>query len=140
MTELEYVIKHGGLAPKRLLKQITRRGFGASVLEMCIRDRYVIGLFGTGRRYINEVMLQSIGERAKYFRDTIRLHPGPTPMIYSGHATMKHASRLQYQPVVTSRIVEAVRSGSVSYTHLDVYKRQFWRTVKSGPSPQVHFF
>lgn len=32
MTELEYVIKHGGLAPKRLLKKITRRGFGASVL------------------------------------------------------------------------------------------------------------
>lgn len=32
MTELEYVIKHGGLAPKRLLKRITRRGFGASVL------------------------------------------------------------------------------------------------------------
>jgi hypothetical protein len=32
MTELEYVIKHGGLTPKRLLKQITRRGFGASVL------------------------------------------------------------------------------------------------------------
>jgi hypothetical protein len=32
VTELEYVIKHGGLAPKRLLKRITRRGFGASVL------------------------------------------------------------------------------------------------------------
>ena len=32
MTELEYVIKHGGLSPKRLLKKITRRGFGASVL------------------------------------------------------------------------------------------------------------
>ena len=32
MTELEYVIKHGGLTPKRLLKKITRRGFGASVL------------------------------------------------------------------------------------------------------------
>jgi hypothetical protein len=39
------------------------------------------------------------------------LHPGPTPMIYSGHATMRHASRLQYQPDVTSRILEAVRSG-----------------------------
>jgi hypothetical protein len=75
------------------------------------RTAYIIGLFGTGRRYINELMLQNIGERAQYFRDTIRLHPGPTPMIYSGHATMKHASRLQYQPVVTSRIVEAVRSG-----------------------------
>jgi hypothetical protein len=75
------------------------------------RTAYVIGLFGTGRRYINELILNNIGERAKYFRDTIRLHPGPTPMIYSGHATMRHASRLQYQPDVTSRILEAVRSG-----------------------------
>jgi len=32
MAELEYVIKHGGLTPKRLLEKITRRGFGASVL------------------------------------------------------------------------------------------------------------
>src|ERR1700688_3702414 len=32
MTELEYVIKHAGLTPKRLLKKISRRGFGASVL------------------------------------------------------------------------------------------------------------
>jgi hypothetical protein len=32
MTELEYTLKHGGLTPKRLLKKITRRGFGASVL------------------------------------------------------------------------------------------------------------
>jgi hypothetical protein len=33
MTELEYVIKHGGLTPKRLLKRITRRGFGVSLLS-----------------------------------------------------------------------------------------------------------
>jgi hypothetical protein len=32
MTQLEYAIKHGGLAPKQLLKRITRRGFGASIL------------------------------------------------------------------------------------------------------------
>jgi hypothetical protein len=32
VTQLQYVIKHGGLTPKRLLKTITRRGFGASVL------------------------------------------------------------------------------------------------------------
>lgn len=32
MTELEYLIKHGGLAPKRLLKRITWRGFVVSVL------------------------------------------------------------------------------------------------------------
>ena len=75
------------------------------------RTAYVVGLFGTGRRYVNELILQNIGERAQYFRDTIRTHPGPTPMIYSGHATVKHVSRLQYQPDVTSRILEAVRAG-----------------------------
>jgi len=78
-----------------------------------VKDRtaYIIGLFGTGRRYINEVMVQNIGERAKYFRDTIRLHPGPTPMIYSGHATIKHVSRAQELPPVMNRILGAVGSG-----------------------------
>ena len=75
------------------------------------RTAYIIGLFGTGRRYINELMVQNIGERAKYFRDGIRLHPGPTPMIYSGHATMRHLSRAQEPPAVMSRILEAVGSG-----------------------------
>ncbi len=75
------------------------------------KTAYVIGLFGTGRRYINELILQNIGERAKYFRDTIRFHPGPTPMIYSGHATMRYVSRAQELPAVMSRILEAVRSG-----------------------------
>jgi hypothetical protein len=74
------------------------------------RTIYIIGLFGTGRRYINEIILQNIGERAKYFRDSIGLHPGPTPMIYSGHATIRHASRDQASPEVMSRILEAVRS------------------------------
>jgi hypothetical protein len=76
------------------------------------RTAYIIGLFGSGRRYINDLMVQNIGERAKYFRDTIRLHPGPTPMIYSGHATIKHVSSLlQYPPAITNRIVESVRLG-----------------------------
>jgi hypothetical protein len=75
------------------------------------RTAYVIGLFGTGRRYINELILENIGERARYFRDTIRLHPGPTPMIYSGHATMRHVSRFQEPPQVMRRILEAVGAG-----------------------------
>jgi hypothetical protein len=76
-----------------------------------VKTAYVLGLFGTGRQYINELMLQNIGERAKYFRDTIRLHPGPTPMIYSGHATIRHVSRAQESPAVMSRILESVGSG-----------------------------
>ncbi len=75
------------------------------------KTTYIIGLFGTGRRYINELVLANIGERAKYFRDTIRLHPGPTPMIYSGHATVRYLCRDQSPPAVMSRILEAVESG-----------------------------
>jgi hypothetical protein len=75
------------------------------------RTAYLIGLFGTGRRYINELMLANIGERAKYFRDTIGLHPGPTPMIYSGHATIRHLSRGQASPEVMRSILKAVKSG-----------------------------
>ncbi len=74
------------------------------------RTAYIMGLFGTGRLYLNELIRQNIGERARYFRDTIRLHPGPTPMIYSGHATIRHVSREQASPAVTSCILEAVRS------------------------------
>jgi len=76
------------------------------------RTAYVIGLFGTGRSYINELMLQHIGERAKYFRDNkIRSHQRPTSMIYSNHATIRHVSGGQTLPAVTSRILETVRSG-----------------------------
>ncbi len=75
------------------------------------RTAYVIGLFGSGRQYVNEVIRHNIGERAKYFRDVIRVHPGPTPMIYSGHATIRHVSRGQELPDVTARILESVRLG-----------------------------
>ena len=76
------------------------------------RTTYVIGLFGSGRWYINETLLRYLGERAYYFRDDILFHPGPTSMIYSGHATIKYLSCFQHSPAVTSRILEAVRSGS----------------------------
>src|ERR1700722_18366723 len=75
------------------------------------KTAYFIGLFGSGRTYVNELLLQNIGERAKYYRDEIRFHPGPTSMIYSGHATMRHVSRFQALPVVSGLIVDAVRSG-----------------------------
>src|SRR5271157_4578968 len=75
------------------------------------RTAYVIGLFGTGRVYVYERMLQNIGERAKYCVDGIVLHRGPTSMIYSGHATMRYSSRGQVSPAVTNQILEAVRSG-----------------------------
>ena len=99
------------------------------------RTAYVIGLFGTGRRYINDLIVRNIGERAKYFRDTIRLHPGPTPMIYSGHATMRHVCRNQELPAVMGGILEAVGSGFANL--IFVYRNPFdslltnwiwWRT------------
>jgi hypothetical protein len=75
------------------------------------RTTYIIGLMGTGRWYVNELILQNIGKRAIYFKQGIRCHPGPTSMIYSGHATMRYVSLGQHLPAVTMRILEAVRSG-----------------------------
>jgi hypothetical protein len=74
------------------------------------RTTYIIGLFGSGRWYISELMWKNIGERARYVRNKIRIHSGPTSMIYSNHATIKHVSCLQALPAVTSRILEAVES------------------------------
>jgi len=83
------------------------RGNGSAAND---RTAYVIGLFGTGRLYLSQLMLQHIGERAKYFRDEIRLHSGPTSMIYSGHVTVKYVSRQQDLPAIMSGIAEAVQA------------------------------
>jgi hypothetical protein len=100
------------------------------------RTAYVLGLAGTGRLYINELMLQNIGERAKYLREKIRCHPGPTSMIYSGHATLRYVSRAQRLPAVTGLILEAVQSRFADlifiYRHpLDSLLSNwvFWRTL-----------
>jgi hypothetical protein len=75
------------------------------------RTTYVIGLCGTGRLYIVDMLLLNIGERTKYFHyDDICAHSVPTSMIYSEHATIRYASRAQSLPAVTSRVLEAVRS------------------------------
>ncbi len=75
------------------------------------RTAYIVGLFGTGRTYLCELIQQNIGERSRYFRDGIRFHPAPTRMIYSGHATIKYICRAQHPPAVMSRILQAQRAG-----------------------------
>ncbi len=99
------------------------------------RTTYIIGLFGTGRFYLNALILQHVGARAKYFRHAIRIRSGPTSMIYSGHATISHVSRAQVLPAVTSRILQAVRARTADlifiYRHpLDslITNWVWWRT------------
>lgn len=75
------------------------------------RTAYIIGLFGTGRSYVNELLVHNIGERRRYFRDAISFHPCATSMVYSGHATIKYVSRAQELPAQMSRILQAVRVG-----------------------------
>lgn len=80
------------------------------------RTTYVIGLYGSGRDYIGELIRRHLGQRAKYFRDVggkIRLRQVATSMIYSGHATLKHPSIGQASPTVTGRLIEASKSGMV---------------------------
>lgn len=76
------------------------------------RTVYIVGLYGSGRSYINELLTRHIGLRAKYFRsERIRAHAVPTSMIYSGHVTMRHLSRGQEPPTVMKRILEGVAAG-----------------------------
>lgn len=75
------------------------------------RTAYIIGLCGSGRNYITYWLLQNIGRRARYMRPGIRLHSGPTSMIYSGHATNKYLSREQEPPEVTDGVLASVGAG-----------------------------
>jgi hypothetical protein len=102
--------RNDSLSSPAELQDQERRDMQWGRAESKDRTTYVIGLFGTGRRYINELLIENIGERTKYFRDGIRLHPGPTPMIYSGHITTKYPSRAQEAPVVMKYILESVKS------------------------------
>ena len=40
------------------------------------KTAYLIGLFGTGRWYVIDLMRENIGERGKYLKDAIRFHTG----------------------------------------------------------------
>jgi hypothetical protein len=79
------------------------------------RTAYIIGLFGTGRWYVNELIRQNIGERARYFREEnaakFPIHPCPTSLIHSCHATLRYVSLGQKPPAMTRRILDLVRSG-----------------------------
>jgi hypothetical protein len=118
MLLLQKLIRFSKKSPREKL-QAVRRKWKAKWKAMNPRvvrlenDRtaYVIGLFGTGRWYVNELILQNVGKRAEYFRDRLRCHRGPTSMIYSGHATIRHISHFQLLPKKTSCILESVKSG-----------------------------
>jgi hypothetical protein len=73
---------------------------------------YVVGLFGSGRLYLGDVIRNHIGERALHFRDGLRHESAPTPMIYSGHMTLRYVSRGLNSPEFANSIVESVRSGA----------------------------
>ena len=75
------------------------------------RTAYVIGLFGNGRHYINELIAANLGKRAIYLIEGLRYHPYPTSLIYSYHATIKYRRLFQEPPELTGRLLQSVRSG-----------------------------
>jgi hypothetical protein len=74
------------------------------------RTAYFIGLYGSGRLYLFQTLMQCIGKRSKYLRDGVRFIKGSSSMIYVGHATIKYPSRAQASPAVTRRILQEVKS------------------------------
>jgi hypothetical protein len=77
------------------------------------RTAYVIGLYGSGRDYIGELLQRHLGPRAKYFHSVsgdVRMRQVQTSMIYSGHATIKYPSIGQAAPEVTNALIKAAQS------------------------------
>ena len=100
---LQVALRYGLCA--RLGKQVEYQGRE--------RTTYIVGLFGSGRWYLNELIQRHLAERAAYyFRDTwhLRAHPGPTRMIYSGHATIKHAAWGQALPTVIAGLTDSLQA------------------------------
>ena len=128
MRVLQKLIRFARKSPREQL-QVARATVDYRLIEMGWkvphlgndRTAYINGLFGSGRWYINGLIQQNIGVRAKYFRDVFhfRFHPGPTSMIYSGHATMRHDSWGHRSPAVTNCILEAVRSRFADLIFID---------------------
>jgi hypothetical protein len=79
--------------------------------EGCDRTAYIIGLYGTGRHYINELISANLGKRAIYLIEGLRYVPAPTSLIYSYHATIKYTRLFQARPELTSRLLRSVGSG-----------------------------
>jgi hypothetical protein len=82
-----------------------------SAYEGCDRTAYVIGLYGTGRHYINELIRTNLGKRSIYLIEWLRYHPAPTSLIYSHHATIKYHRLFQRPPELTARLLQSVRAG-----------------------------
>jgi hypothetical protein len=93
------------------LRHLLAAGGWKIAREGCDRTTYVIGLYGSGRTYINTLISAHLGKRGKYLIQSLRCHPAPTPLIYSYHATIKYTRLFEVPPEVTSRVLQSVRSG-----------------------------
>lgn len=118
MRRIRKLFQRARLSPRALFRrvrataydQLLRFGWKPPRLDQQ-KTAYVIGLLGSGRWYLNELIMDNLGPRAKYFRDVFdfRFHPAPTSMIYSGHCTLCHESFGLRPPAVTRQILEAVQ-------------------------------
>ena len=101
---------------------------GWRIAPGCDRTAYVIGLYGTGRHYINELIGANLGRRAIYLIEGLRCHPAPTSLIYSYHATIKYTRLFQEPPELTRQLLQSVRSGFADLIFIYRHPLDSWLT------------
>ncbi|MCW5701031.1 MAG: hypothetical protein KIT82_00385 [Bradyrhizobium sp.] len=69
------------------------------------RPTYILGLYGTGRWYLNELVMYCSGQRGYYFLDDLRHRKGGPPIIWSGHTTVIHDQVAGHEPAALGRSV-----------------------------------
>jgi len=70
------------------------------------KPTYIVGLFGSGRLYIKDLIVNSGLEIAYYFRDGMHDYTGAVPVILSGHVTSMYKSAMCRPPDVGRRLFD----------------------------------
>jgi hypothetical protein len=78
------------------------------------KPTYLLGLFGTGRQYLNSLFLKSNLEIAYYFRDCCHNYFGAVPVIFSGHVASTYERVGFRTPDFWRTLIERAAAGLVN--------------------------
>jgi len=82
------------------------------------KPTYIIGLFGTGRWYLNSLILNSGLEIAYCFLDGINHYYGTVPLILSGHVTSIYETALCGAPAFGRELLSRAAAGLINLIFL----------------------
>jgi len=78
------------------------------------KPTFIVGLFGSGRFYIKDLIINSGLEIAYYFQDGLYDYRGAVPFIFSGHVTCTYESAKCHSPSFGRALLERAAAGLIN--------------------------